>query len=232
MPELLPIPKSKRFKDLTGTKHGRLTVLGYLGRPGHVSRWLCKCDCGTEIETSGPTLGKTTFSCGCFRADRMSRLTYKHGGRCRDGSQAPEWKVWEGFRSRCSDPDNPSYEWYGGRGIRVCAEWQSDYAAFFAHVGPRPSKKHSLDRIDRDGHYEPGNVRWATWTEQARNRRNNRIVEFDGRSMPLIEAAEAAGIPYKSVKSRLLHGWTVEEALTTPLNMNKVNAVRRNSRKT
>lgn len=234
MSEIIPTPKSRRFKDLTGQRFERLTVLGYVGRISNSSHWLCRCACGAEkVVSSGGLQGGQTKSCGCFRAERMGSLTFKHGGRSRARPQKrPEYKAWEQMRNRCVDASHKQWRWYGGKGIKVHPEWERDFEAFLAHVGPRPSNKHSLDRIQSGGNYEPGNVRWATWTEQARNRSSNRIVEFSGKSMTMIEAAELAGIPYKTVKSRIGHGWSVEEALTRPPNPNKVNAARRNTRKT
>lgn len=226
MSVVIPIPTSKRFKDLTGQEFGRLTVVGYLGRQHHASLWLCRCKCGTakDISASALTSG-TTKSCGCWQRERMARLTYKHGGRSRSKPH-PEWKTWEQMRSRCTNPNDKDWKWYGGKGVTVHPEWMQDFAAFVRDVGPRPSKRHTLDRKDRTGNYEPGNVRWSTWTEQARNRSNNRLVEFNGRTMLLVEAAEAAGIPYRTLKTRLHHGWTIERALAEPVDQSKVRAGR------
>jgi hypothetical protein len=131
------------------------------------------------------------------------------------------------MRVRCTDPSDDTWKWYGGKGVTIHPEWMNDFAAFIRDVGRRPTKRHTIDRIDSNGNYEPGNVKWSTWTEQARNRSNNRTVEFHGRSMILIEAAEMAGIRYRTVVGRLSHGWSVERALTEPVNRRKVDAAKR-----
>lgn len=219
----------KKLIDLVGQRFERLTVVEYIGREHHSSKWRCLCDCGVEVlaQRSALVTG-TTKSCGCFRADRMSRLTYKHGeaGGEKRRKRRPEYKAWDSIKQRCFNPNAKEWKWYGGRGISLAPEWAADFSAFLAYIGPRPSPKHSVDRIDGAKNYEPGNVRWADWVEQANNRSNNRMVEFNGQLMTMKQAALAAGMPYKSVKGRVQKGWDVLSALTVPLNMNKVNAQR------
>jgi len=150
--------------DETGKRYGKLTVIkksvakesGKLG-----SWWICKCDCGNETIVHGRRLRTGhTRSCGCIHR--------KHGM-----TNTPEFRSWIGMKSRCYYPAEPSYKHYGGRGIRVAPEWLLDngFINFFNHVGPRLSNKHSLDRINVNKNYEPGNVRWATQEEQSNNRR-------------------------------------------------------------
>jgi hypothetical protein len=159
----------------------------------------------------------------------MASLNFKHGEceRTEDYQISVEYRCWLRMLDRCDRPTEPTYKWYGGRGITVCQRWRDNFGDFLADMGRKPTKRHSLDRIDSNGHYEPGNCRWATWNEQGRNRRNNRRIMFQGREMTLVEAAELAGVPYKTVKSRLQHKWTVDEALTVPVDQMKVNAARR-----
>jgi hypothetical protein len=102
--------------------------------------------------------------------------------------------------ARCTNPNDPSYRNYGGRGIHVYPEWLDDYAAFLEHVGRRPTPRHSLDRINNEGHYEPGNLRWATLRQQARNRRSNRLVKIGDELVTMVEAAERLGVPYPRFK--------------------------------
>lgn len=222
----------RKLIDLTGQRFTRLTVVEYLGRDGHSSFWRCVCDCGVAINVhaSGLRSGNSK-SCGCYRRDRMATLTLKHGERSRSGPTSPEYKAWDSMHDRCYNPRNKDFQHYGGRGISVCDEWRSSFESFLLEIGRRPSKAHSVDRIDTNSGYQPGNVRWATWGEQARNRRNNRIVFFRGRECVLIEAAELAGIPYKTVKGRLRNGWSVDDALNKPVNAAKRDA-QRNTRKT
>jgi hypothetical protein len=118
---------------------------------------------------------------------------------------------------RCTNPRHKSWSYYGGRRISVCDQWRNDYTAFLAHVGRRPSPKHSLDRIDNDGNYEPGNVRWATKKEQQRNRRFNRYITLNGETLLLLDWAERIGIPHDALRDRLNRNWPIERALTEPV---------------
>jgi len=129
---------------------------------------------------------------------------------------AGERRIWHNMKARCERADHDSFPLYGGRGIAVCARWQS-FEAFLADMGPRPSSSHSIDRIDNDRGYEPGNCRWATPTEQGRNRRDNRLVTYSGREMTIAEAAELAGIvPARVAISRVYAGWTIGRAVSEP----------------
>jgi hypothetical protein len=118
--------------------------------------------------------------------------------------------------SRCVNPANDAYQAYGGRGIAVCDRWQ-DFAAFAEDMGPRPSPLHTIDRRNNNGNYEPDNCRWATPSEQQRNRRNNRLLTLNGETLCLAEWAERLGITDDMIRQRLDKlGWTIEQALTTP----------------
>lgn len=154
---------SSKFRDLTGLRFGRLTVVKRGPNRGQAIRWWCRCDCGagTLVLASGLTRTRDgRKSCGC------SRL--KHG-HARNGREHPLYGVWQTMIKRCENGRAINYPHYGGRGIRVCERWRHDFAAFLKDVGERPTPQHSLDRINNDGHYEPGNVRWATRREQALN---------------------------------------------------------------
>ncbi len=118
--------------------------------------------------------------------------------------------------ARCHNPGASDYGRYGGRGVTVHVPWRESFEAFLAEVGERPHGT-TLDRIDSHGDYEPGNVRWATPREQARNRRTARLLSFRGRTQSLIEWSEETGIRRVTIAARLRKGWTVEEALTVPL---------------
>jgi len=121
------------------------------------------------------------------------------------------------MRERCANPRSRSYADYGGRGIGVCERW-AKFENFLADMGERPSRAHSLDRFpNADGNYEPGNCRWATPTKQARNRRNNKVLAFGGKSMCIAEWAEVVGINRLTLQRRLRLGWSIESTLTTPL---------------
>jgi hypothetical protein len=128
----------------------------------------------------------------------------------------PEYRAYQGMKKRCYNPKARGFPEYGGRGIAVCDWWLDSFDHFLADVGHRPSPDHSIERIDNNGDYEPGNVRWATKPEQMRNRRSARMVEYDGAQMSLAEAAERAGVPYKVAQERITRlGWSIERALST-----------------
>ncbi len=124
--------------------------------------------------------------------------------------------AWQGMISRCYTLTNRAYKHYGGRGIAVCAAWRESFEAFFAHIGPRPSAKHSIDRIDNDKGYEPGNVRWATTFEQSRNRRCVKTLTLSGETRSIPEWANLKDVPIKVLKRRVAKGITDEAQLFAP----------------
>lgn len=141
------------------------------------------------------------------------RSQERHGKR-----YLPEYQLWLAMKQRCHNPKNKRYPLYGGRGITVCPEWRESFEAFLRDVGRRPAERLTLDRIDNNKGYEPGNVKWTTWTEQSRNRRNCSPVEFRGKKLFLRDWAEETGIPLKVLKARIgRYGWSVERALTEPV---------------
>lgn len=125
--------------------------------------------------------------------------------------------IWGTMVRRCHDPENRSYPMYGARGIHVCERWRDSFDAFVQDMGMRPSRQHSLDRIDNNGHYDPKNVRWATATEQARNRRSNRLLTYGDETLCVAEWAERTGLEMRVIYGRLHRGWDAHRALTTPV---------------
>jgi hypothetical protein len=130
--------------------------------------------------------------------------------------RSPEFVAWDAMVQRCTNSKHPSYPIYGGRGITICSEFL-DFETFIKEAGQRPSPEHSLDRIDNNKGYEPGNIRWVTRKEQQRNMRTNRILTLNGVSKPMVEWAEEYEIEFDTLKSRLAYGWSVEDAITKPL---------------
>lgn len=127
-------------------------------------------------------------------------------------SYSPEYRVWITMRRRCCDPTQTKYEDYGGRGIKVCQEWMESFVAFYRDMGPRPSPKHEIDRIDNNGNYEPSNCRWVTRTQNLRNTRVNVVIEYQGEKGTIGYWAERLGISYSALANRIRLGWTVEQA--------------------
>lgn len=190
--------------DVTGQRFGRLAVLCDGPRAPNGRRTVeCQCDCGTKVvvDPRGLRNGHTR-SCGCYHKDRLSQVVPEvhttHGM-----SRTPEYNTWMKIRNRCSNPRDIKYKDYGARGIRVCSEWDNSFEAFYRYIGPKPHTSWSIDRIDVNGDYEPGNCRWADPKTQSRNKRKHRIVVLHGIEMPLSQACEAAGVNYRSALYRL-----------------------------
>lgn len=128
----------------------------------------------------------------------------------------PEYGVWRSMIQRCEYPRRPEYHRYGGRGIRVCPRWRLSFKDFYVDMGPRPSPRHSIDRIDNDGNYEPLNCRWATPEEQQANRSCAVWISHDGRRQTLQQWSDELGIPYATISARLRKGWPEERLLSRP----------------
>lgn len=202
-----------KFIDLTGRRFGKLTVLGIGGRDknGQI-KWLCMCDCGNQKIISGGSLTRTnrpTHSCGCETSLRT------HGQR-----NTRLYRIWSGMKSRCCNTNNSHYKNYGGRGVRICEEWLHNFVNFYDWALKNGySDDLSIDRINNNGNYEPSNCRWVDPVVQGNNRRTNQILEFDGERKTVKEWSDEIGMPDQTIYKRLEAGWSVEEILTTPVNI-------------
>jgi hypothetical protein len=202
-------------RDLTGQVFGRLTAEIYLpGSRNKRAQWQCRCECGASINVCTSNLGRGhTESCGCLKQEKLKAGTTKTHGQTRTS----EYQSWIGAKARCENPNQAKYHRYGGRGITMCQRWRDSFEAFFADMGPKPSPKHSIDRIDNDGPYSPENCRWATPTLQARNTSRNTTYMVNGASMCGSEVAEKLGLQVDTVFARRKLGWSDEKIATTPL---------------
>lgn len=194
---------------MSGQRFGSWTVLSYVGN----HYWNCRCDCGRESHVDGRTLrrGESSRCMGC-RKDFPTATT--HGE-----SKTRLWDVWQGMKARCGNPNHESYKNYGGRGIAVCAEWTSDFATFRKWAVQNGYKSGlTLERRDNNGGYDPDNCRWAPRSEQMRNMRRNRWVEYQGRMILFCDLCLEVGLSPHVLHNRLFsYGWPIEEAVSVPV---------------
>jgi len=200
--------------DLNGQKFARLTVISLHSALAGKVRWDCKCDCGKELIVSTTHLRSGhTGSCGCAASEATAA---RNVANATHGMwKTPEFEAWSSMRKRCYMPSAHGYERYGGRGITVCDEWKDSFEAFFAYVGKRPTPGHSIDRIRNAEGYKPGNVRWATATEQNNNRRTNVTALVNDEIMTAAQISKMFGLPHATVRYRINAGKSGAE-LTTP----------------
>jgi hypothetical protein len=212
-----PNRRGSNFIDLTGQRFGRWSVIERAANDtGWRPTWLCRCDCGTERVVDSHNLKKGgSQSCGCIATEKTSKRSRTHGM-----SHTTVHIRWMSMIQRCTNPLEAAYPNYGGRGITVCDEWSNEFQAFYDHVSTLPhfgEKGRSLDRIDNDGNYEPGNVRWATRPEQQRNTSRNVLITFNDKTLCLTDWANEIGLPRHVLQDRLFKlNWPIERALMTP----------------
>lgn len=224
----MPKPRRMSVVDRVGERHGRLVVLyraeNKVEPSGAVrAQWRCVCDCGNGVTVTGHALAKgNTRSCGCLVLEtRKGKTTH---GR----SRTPEHRAWRAMLSRCENKKHTGFAYYGARNITVHPEWRR-FEAFFEELGEMPSPRMTLERIDNEKGYEPGNCRWATRLEQASNRRTNvpgnatgtSVVSFRGQQRTLAEWSAIVGINLPVLRFRLNRGWSVDRALMEPLSKRK-----------
>lgn len=208
-----------RYKDLTGQKFGRLTVLRrvqdhYYPSGRHDVCYECECDCGNTVNVLSIHLRSGhTVSCGCYRVE-TSRDTFTTHGM----TNTRLYSIWKNMRERCFNPNHKNFEIYGGRGITMCHEWVEDFANFAEwSVNNGYTEELTLDRIDVNRNYEPSNCRWVTQKDQCNNTRRNIVVEIDGETKTLKQWCEFYGLKYGTVSSRVKRGWSPKDAVLTPV---------------
>lgn len=208
------------IKDLLGLKFGRLVVKEFSGLDKRKkSLWLCECDCGnTTIVRASDLSNNKTRSCGCYQKESRYSHTLRHGNTC-GRSSTITYASWQSMIKRCYNKKGKCYKNYGGRGITVCDRWTEEktgFVNFLLDMGECP-KGLTLDRIENNGNYEPGNCRWATYIEQANNTRNNRFLEYNGKKLTIAQWSRETGINRYALRDRLKRGWSIEDSLTRPI---------------
>lgn len=204
-----------KLVNLVGETFGRLHVVEFAGTSKQKRMWRCECSCGrTSVVPTAMLKNGNTKSCGCLgveaRAQATSRANTTHGK-----SKTPTYGVWFNMIRRCEQSNHKSFHQYGGRGVKVCEEWKS-FAGFLSDMGERPDG-YTIDRIDTNGNYEPGNCRWATQKTQQNNRRNNRLLTANGLTMTMQAWAEVNGLTADAISKRIDSGWSVDRAVTQPM---------------
>ncbi len=206
----------KPLRDLTGKRFGFLIALrlGEKQSNANGAWWLCHCDCGVEKNLRGKDLvdGKI-MSCGC----KQKELTFLAGPGTHGMRGSRTYRIWQAMLTRCRNPNVSCAKHYGARGITVCERWQK-FENFLADMSEAPAK-HSIDRIDNNGNYGPGNCRWVTHTQQMNNTRSNVFIEFQGLRLTRSEWERKLGLGRTTIRSRLRSGLTIAEALK-PLEAN------------
>lgn len=208
--------------NVAGMRFGRLVAIEDAGGTSRGIRlWRCKCDCGKEAVVAVNNLRSGhSKSCGCLSVETTGTLFRVHGL-----TDTPEHLTWMDMKRRCSDPSRSDFERYGGRGTVVCEQWNASFMSFLSAVGKKPTPLHSIDRIDSRGHYSCGqcdecirngwtmNCRWATISQQCRNRRSNRFFEINGETMCLTDWCRKYGVGVGTARYRLSRGQSIEQAL-------------------
>jgi len=208
-------------QNVSGQKFDRLTAIKIAGKRAKANLWLCACDCGNETTATVSQLKRgDKTSCGCKKKEPkgprpdLAQRNKDRATHAMTGSYT--YSSWIAMKSRCFDPKDKDYPRWGGRGIKVCKAWADSFIQFYKDMGERPTG-HTIDRINNEGDYEPGNCRWALPKTQSNNTRSNYYIEYQGRTQTAKQWAEEIGIvEYKTLLYRLRTGWDTHAAMTTP----------------
>ncbi len=195
------------FHDKTGLVYGRLTVTGRDLSYKSSVKWNCLCACGNLVSVHSGSLQKgLTKSCGCLRHEIIKEKITTHGM-----TNSPEYRIWRAMLNRCYNSNYDHFADYGGRGIKVCDRWLNSFENFYADMGP--SNGLTIERINGNEDYHPSNCKWATWVEQANNRRTTKMITYKGETMPLKTFVSMFDIPYQTILNRINSGMSAEEAV-------------------
>lgn len=207
------ITTSSTTKMKSGERHNRLTAVARVEVNKHGKAiWSFLCSCGNEHKATACSVRSgNTKSCGCQNIEALAARNKTYGA-----SDSSEYNTWCAMIGRCTNPNNHAFDYYGGRGITVCDLWRQSFEAFYADMGPKPTPKHTIERMENNGSYCKENCKWATRSEQARNRRSIRTIIVNGKTMSLAEAVERSGLIYITVWRRLQLGWSTERAISVP----------------
>ncbi len=200
---------------LVDKKFNRLLVISEAGRTEKNNRlWNCRCECGkVQVATTSALQRGLTKSCGCLQREKWHKTLTKHGR-----ADTVEYILWKAMKQRSHNPNHKDYADYGGRGIFVCQEWQDSFQSFFDHMGARPKKNDSIERVDHNKGYEPGNCIWLDKRLQNRNKRSNVMITYSGKTMCLTEWCEVLGLSYDTIQTRRRKGITAPEEIFAPPN--------------
>jgi len=207
--------KGQHNNSLVGKRFGNLKVISKSDNRvyGKVS-WDCKCDCGeTKTVPTSHLTGGYVKSCGCLKnPSGEDSPTYKHGMK-----GTPLYKIWQHMKQRCNRKTHRQYDDYGGRGIKVCDRWEGSFENFYEDMADNYKEGLTIERINNNENYTPENCKWATREEQARNKRNNIEIEYDGKTFPTFkEFSEYVGVNYNTLYNRIFrYGWALEKAVKT-----------------
>ena len=207
------------FSEMIGMRFGRYEVLEIIKDDNSGKSLLkCKCDCGTiKSLFRWPLVSGRIKSCGCLKLDQI-KLRFTTHGETKGGNESSTYQTWKRIKDRCNNPNNKDWCLYGGRGIKMCPQWENSFEQFLIDVGRKPGHQYSIERINSDGNYEQGNVKWATAKEQSRNTSQVRFIEYNGKVQCLADWAIELGFSYRLLSNRLnLLKWPVEKAFTTPI---------------
>lgn len=190
-----------------GDLYGRLTIVREVDHRGRDRQFECRCDCGNiHLAILESLRCGDVKSCGCLHLEHAATLHRTHGL-----SHLPEYNRWHAMVNRCTNASGDCFEHYGGRGISIVPAWRDDFTAFFEYIGPMPSPAHEIERINNDGNYEPGNVKWGTRGEQVRNTRRTIWINHNGIRWVLVDLCRELKIGYTTVQARRKRGCAESE---------------------